>query len=147
MADLFHNAFLGTETLAAIIPSVINTTVNALSRFLPNRRKCYRDNEFDLPNLRYSDGYRYSHTNCLYQAVIEKIMKNCSCRPSFTKHREGTDIGLCRGKQLNCALWWLSMMGNENNPGLNFSNNFYARYTKQLGQWYSTGVPRHSCVP
>ena len=32
------------------------------------------------------------------------------------------------------------MMGNENNPGLNFSNNSYAGYTKQLGQWCSTGV-------
>jgi hypothetical protein len=104
--------------LAAIIPSVINTSVSALSRFQPQRRRCYQDNEFDLLNLRYSDGYRYSHINCLYQAVIEKIIQNCSCLPSFAKGRAKEKIGLCHGRELACALKWVNLMGNEVGPDL-----------------------------
>ncbi len=68
---LFHFHFgIGTETLVALIPSVINTTKNTMARYQPDKRKCYEDAEFDLPNLRYDDGYRYSHTNCLYQGPM-----------------------------------------------------------------------------
>ena len=110
--------FIGTETLAAIIPSLIYTTDDAIDRFHPENRKCYQDSEFDLPNLRYADGYRYSHNNCLYQAVIENTIKNCSCLPSFAQGRRKEDIELCRGKKLNCALKWINQLGNEEKPDL-----------------------------
>ena len=60
--------------LLALVPTVISTTPTALSRFEPDKRRCYQDAEFNLPNLRFEDGYRYSHTNCLYQAVIFRAM-------------------------------------------------------------------------
>ena len=104
--------------MVALIPSVINTTKNTLSRFQPEKRKCYQDEEFDLPNLRYDEGYRYSHTNCLYQAVIDKISENCSCMPVFASGRYDDDIQMCRGENLDCALYWINLMGNEEKPDL-----------------------------
>jgi hypothetical protein len=90
---VFHFLFgIGTETLVALIPSVINTTKNTMARYQPDKRKCYEDAEFDLPNLRYDDGYRYSHTNCLYQAVIDYIVENCTCLPAFANSRAGETI-------------------------------------------------------
>jgi len=51
---------LGTETLSALIPSLINTTENAISRFGPEDRNCYQDKEFQFNYLKWSEGYRYS---------------------------------------------------------------------------------------
>ena len=83
--------FLGTETLSALIPSLINTTDNALSRFDPEKRNCYKDQEFQFNYLKWSDGYRYSNKNCLYEAVIEKIINECGCLPSFAMGRKPGD--------------------------------------------------------
>ena len=104
--------------LLALVPTVISTTPTALSRFEPDKRRCYQDAEFNLPNLRFEDGYRYSHTNCLYQAVIDKIKENCTCLPSFTGSKDNDPVKVCRGKKLACALEWVNLMGNEHNPDL-----------------------------
>lgn len=50
----------GTETLAAITPTILRTTNNTLERFEPSIRDCYLDSEFGFPNLKWSDGYRFS---------------------------------------------------------------------------------------
>ena len=43
----------GSEILAALTPTIINTTDSALRRFEPLERDCYVDDEFQLPNLAY----------------------------------------------------------------------------------------------
>jgi hypothetical protein len=55
----------GTEVLSALTPTVYNTTESAIDRFPPEQRNCYQEDEFDFPNLRWEDGYRYSIKNCL----------------------------------------------------------------------------------
>jgi len=69
--------------LAAITPIIINTSENAMSRFSPEKRGCYSDEEFRLKALKWEDGYRYSMTNCLYSSLLEKIYLSCSCIPNF----------------------------------------------------------------
>ncbi len=67
---------------------MINTTSNAIDRFEPNDRKCYKDSEFHFKYLKWSEGYRYSNKNCLYEAVIENIIDDCQCLPSFAMARK-----------------------------------------------------------
>ena len=55
----------GTEVLAALTPTIFSTTEQAISRFPPSGRNCYLDSEFELPNLKWEDGFRYSIKNCL----------------------------------------------------------------------------------
>jgi hypothetical protein len=62
---------------------IFNTTETATSRFTPNERGCYTDDEFKLKTLRLEDGYKYSLMNCFYSALIEKIATNCSCAPKM----------------------------------------------------------------
>jgi len=80
--------FSGSETLAAITPTRLVTTENAVSRFSPEERGCYEEKEFSFAYLKWSDGYRYSIKNCLYEAVIDRIVNNCSCFPSFGAPRK-----------------------------------------------------------
>ncbi len=39
--------------------------------------------EFDLENMSYNKSFRYAMKNCLYEAVLEKIIENCTCKPTF----------------------------------------------------------------
>ena len=45
--------------MAALTPSILNTTVAAIARFGPDDRDCYQDNEFKFKHLRWEDGLRY----------------------------------------------------------------------------------------
>ena len=74
---------LGQYTLVSLEPSIINTSENAMYRFIPEKRGCYTDKEFQLKTLKWEDGYRYSMNNCLYSSLLEKIFSNCSCIPAF----------------------------------------------------------------
>jgi hypothetical protein len=103
---------------------MINTTSNALSRFEPDKRKCFQDQEFNFNNLKYSEGYRYSNKNCLYEAIIEKIITECKCLPNFAMGRKPSGkIKSCQGRQLNCALDWVKLMGNKPDPDLTQAHN------------------------
>jgi len=44
--------------MVSIIPSVVDTSVAALQRFLPIDRDCYSDSEFNLKILPLEYGYR-----------------------------------------------------------------------------------------
>ena len=79
----------GTETLTALVPSVLNTTERALNHFTPQDRDCYMDSEFEFRYLRRTYGFRYDMNNCLYEAVMERIVKNCSCVPHFANFKVG----------------------------------------------------------
>jgi hypothetical protein len=65
------------------MPIIVNTTETAITRFVPIDRGCYTQQEIDLKYLPLSMGYRYSPKNCLYAALLEKILSNCSCVPDF----------------------------------------------------------------
>jgi hypothetical protein len=66
----------GTETIAGLNPTRIVTGDSAMNRFGPEKRGCYVDAEFQFPNLKTDNGFRYSIKNCLYEAVIERFIYN-----------------------------------------------------------------------
>ena len=72
----------GAEKLIAVVPEVLNTTEDALD-MRADLRGCYTDAEFDFRYMRYNMGYISSMKNCLYESVLEMIIKNCSCKPAF----------------------------------------------------------------
>ena len=53
----------------------------ALERFTPQERDCYKEEEIDLKYLPKSHGYRYEMSNCLFEAAYEKILEVCQCAP------------------------------------------------------------------
>ena len=66
----------GELTEVALVPTVIETTSDAISKFEPEKRGCYNDEEFEL---RYMHGLRYSMDNCLYDAFLERVVQDCNC--------------------------------------------------------------------
>ena len=83
----------GTEKLVAVVPEVLNTTEGALD-MRSDLRGCYTDDEFDFKYMRYHMGYMSSMKNCLYESVLEMIIKNCSCKPAFVNFNIG-QVVLC----------------------------------------------------
>ena len=75
--------FSGVDSLAVLTPMIFNTSENAITRFTPQERGCYTDDEFKLKIVNREDGFRYSLINCLYSALLEKIASNCSCAPQM----------------------------------------------------------------
>ena len=69
--------------------TVINTTENALDKFKNNaeKRDCYTEDELNFRYLDKNDGFRYSMQNCLYESVLEVILEDCKCIPSFANFR------------------------------------------------------------
>ena len=106
----------------SVSPSFSNTTETAIKRFRPVDRDCYLDQEFQLPNLLWSGGFRYSMMNCLYEGVLQKIMSNCSCLHSSSDFNM-LNLTMCTGKKLKCARDWMSHMGSSNDPDLTAANN------------------------
>jgi hypothetical protein len=80
--------FAGTNVIVALTPVIVNTSETVISRFTPLERGCYTNEEFHLKLFPWDNGYRYSLTNCLNSAVIERILQNCSCLPDFYKGEE-----------------------------------------------------------
>jgi len=114
--------FTGSDILASMSPSIINTSDSALNRFSPADRDCYTDEEFLLPNLLWEGGFRYSVKNCLYESVIQHIITNCSCFPAFVEYNI-KNIPYCSGTKLKCALRWLNKMGSHVDPDLTVAKN------------------------
>ena len=108
--------------MLSVSPSFFNTTETAIKRFRPVDRDCYLDQEFQLPNLHWSGGFRYSMMNCLYEGVLQKIMSNCSCLHSSADFNV-LNLTICTGKKLKCALDWMSSMGSSMDPDLTTANN------------------------
>ena len=103
----------GTVNLVSMTISILNTTTSALD-FDPLSRDCYTDTEFDFQYLKYEFGFHYSMQNCLYEAVLQKILQNCSCKPKFVsfKLKNKTDVTICSGQKLICANRYMDDMGN-----------------------------------
>ena len=113
----------GTETLAALTLTVLNTTEEALASFDPIKRDCYTETEFHLKYMDWAKGFRYSMINCLYESVLEHVIDNCKCIPSLANFKLITEPMLtkCQGKDLTCAKEWMNDFGNPNTTINGFS--------------------------
>jgi hypothetical protein len=69
--------------LVSLAPTIVNTSENVISRFSPQSRECFTDEEFYLKRLSWESGYRYSFTNCMYEALLDKVLTECKCVPDF----------------------------------------------------------------
>ena len=74
------NVMPGSLVQIATSINLIDITSGALN-FAPKERKCWLDSEIELKELKYSDGYRYTMTNCLYEATLQVAYNNCTCYP------------------------------------------------------------------
>ena len=107
----------GTETLAAMTLTVLNTTEEALTAFDPIKRDCYTETEFHLKYMNWAEGFRYSMQNCLYESVLEHTIDHCKCIPSLVNFKLNITkptLTLCQGKDLTCAKEWMNNFGNPN---------------------------------
>ena len=53
--------FLGKETLIEIVPSLMNTSEKAMNYYDPKGRNCLAQNEFQLKNFNFNNGF---HMEC-----------------------------------------------------------------------------------
>ena len=106
----------GTETLAAMTLTILNTTEEALTAFDPLRRECYTETEFYLKYMNWAEGFRYSMQNCLYESVLEHVIDHCKCIPPLANFKLITEpmLTVCQGKDLTCAREWMNNFGNPN---------------------------------
>ena len=49
--------------------------------------------------LIFLDGYRYSIKNCLYEGVLQKIISQCKCLPSYVELNLH-NLSICKGEKL-----------------------------------------------
>ena len=109
----FHIA-PGTENQVAVTPVITHTTTSALTRFNPEQRDCYTDDEISLKYLPSDSGYRYGIGNCLFEASFENILEKCKCYPGYNQGLvESHNLGLkpCVGKSLTCMSEILTRIG------------------------------------
>ena len=80
--------------------TVLNTTEEALS-FTPEVRGCYKSRDFFFKYMTYDQGFRYSMNNCLYESVLEVILSDCKCIPSFVNFNVSSAniTQICRGQR------------------------------------------------
>ena len=81
---------------------------------------CLLCGSLSYPALSYNvnNQTRYSIKNCLYEAVIHKILENCRCLPNYALGRNQKNVEVCRADKLACAMEWIGKMGNSANPDL-----------------------------
>lgn len=82
----------GTDTDVTIVPTVTTTTNNAMNSFTSQERECYFCNETSLLFLPYTKnktetceqvGFRFSISNCMFEAALEAVLDHCHCFPAF----------------------------------------------------------------
>ncbi len=104
----------GTVNLVSIGAEAMVTTDEALSRFDPDQRSCYANDEFPFKYLTKPNGYRYSIDNCLYESVLNKVLTKCKCIPFFVSFKLEENLPKCRNYGLACARYYLENIGNDN---------------------------------
>ena len=112
MRDIGFDIKSGELTEVAMIPTVIETTDDALSKFDPEDRGCYTTKEFDL---RYRSSY--SMNNCLYDAFLQKVIDDCKCAYNFDKAvlARNPTINGCgmKEKDLACSETLVKQIGSK----------------------------------
>lgn len=93
----------GQKYHVGLSPELIFTTPSAISRFPPEDRKCYTEDEFDFNWLPDAE-FRYSSTNCLNEALFDKVYEECGCST-------GPDGYGCFGTEITCRDRILDQVG------------------------------------
>lgn len=94
----------GFEVDVGLSVTEITTTKAAISRFTPEERDCFIEDEVNLTALPQQNGYRMSMKNCLYDKALHATIEECRCRPPFyVLQAVGRDLATCSGTQLQCA--------------------------------------------
>ena len=114
----------GTLTEVTVIPSITETTSQAIDDFCPEERNCYIDSEFQFKYLVPEDGFRYSMDNCFYEALLQRIVEDCQCIHYLDYKivaKSHPNLEVCKGsKKLHCANNLMLDLGNES-LGMNFA--------------------------
>ena len=100
------NIDTGKEVLLEVTPSILKTSQEALSRFSPEKRNCYTNEEFKLRHFDH-DMYNYTIQNCLWGAVLDAIENECQCTSIFQGWADLSSkpqSNLCYGKAKACEL-------------------------------------------
>ena len=108
----------GVLTEVAIMPTITNTSLDAIEKFDPLERDCYTEDEYKLKYFTLEHGFRYSMRNCLYNVLLQKIVDECQCLTylDFDKVKKfNPTLSLCQGShQVPCANSILLNGENEN---------------------------------
>ena len=91
----------GSDVQIGVTPKLIDIDPSA-KHFHPMNRECYLEEEFALSYLPDYD-FRYTMSNCLFQALIEQTIKQCNCTP-LALGSLGFDMNTtdCYGTYINC---------------------------------------------
>ena len=77
------NINAGQSNLLVVTPTLMRTTESTKNRFSPEDRQCYFEDEIKLLHLPHINGFRYDISNCLFEATLQEIEKQCQCIPSY----------------------------------------------------------------
>ncbi|TRY72690.1 hypothetical protein TCAL_05397 [Tigriopus californicus] len=108
----------GSVFQIAVTPTLMSTTPEAIERFSPLERGCYKEGELPLKYLP-SSFYRYEMSNCLFEAAYERVLEECECTPSFHQLAYEHVPSICRGPSLTCMNRILRFIGKLNRVGEN----------------------------
>ena len=81
--------------------------------------------------IMFIGGYRYSIKNCLYEGVLQKIISECSCLPSFVE-LNNHNLSICIGEKLGCAFRWMDYLGSSKDPDLTNAKSAHNKTQKCL---------------
>ena len=111
----------GALTEVAMIPTMIDTTKEAIDKFEPEERNCYTDEEFGLrfTNTENNDNLpkRYSMENCLYDAFIQGLIDNCNC----TIEGMNASLHFCGDDYLEESECYYDMVRKIGSEGMDFA--------------------------
>ena len=81
-------------------PTLMSTTEGARSRFNPQERQCYFEDEITLKHLPHENSFRHDISNCFFEATLQEIERQCQCIPAYFS--DVSAFPSCQGQQVSC---------------------------------------------
>ncbi|XP_059078307.1 uncharacterized protein LOC131876825 [Tigriopus californicus] len=104
----------GQSVQIAVTPSLIETTNPCKRRFTPEKRQCYFKDEINLRHFPSTLGYRYEMSNCLYEATLQKVERECGCTSAqFRYEHIQPQYPSCEAANKKCMNDLIDLMGTE----------------------------------
>ena len=94
------NVEVGQTNNIVVVPTLMSTTDGARSRFNPQERQCYFEDEITLKHLPHDNSFRHDISNCLFEATLQKIESECQCIPTY--FTDVSEFPSCQGQQVSC---------------------------------------------
>ena len=94
------NIEVGQSNNIVVKPTLMSTTEGARSRFNPQERQCYFEDEITLKHLPHDNSFRHDISNCLFEATLQKIESECQCIPTY--FTDVSEFPSCQGQQVSC---------------------------------------------